>query len=256
MSKSTLVRVALGGLVIGAVFVGVRRLLAGYDVEPALEQVRDLGPWGLVLLAVAYTPASLVLFPGSILTLAAGYFYGLVPAFVAISLGSTAATAVVFLVGRTVARGWVEARLAHHPVFRALDQAVGEQGFKIVLLTRLSPLFPFTLLNYAFSLTRVSFRSYVLASWIGMWPGTLLYVYLGTSLESVTEILTGSGRPRPPGETYFKWAGLLATLIATVLIARIARQALVRNLSAAEGPRQNPDATAVRQGTEPGVPHV
>jgi uncharacterized membrane protein YdjX (TVP38/TMEM64 family) len=112
---------------------------------------------------------------------------------------------------------------------------VGEQGFKIVLLTRLSPLFPFTLLNYAFSLTRVSFRSYVLASWLGMMPGTLMYVYLGTTLQSVTEILTGSDRPRPAAETALFWVGLAATVAVTILVTRIARQALARKLTAAVG---------------------
>jgi uncharacterized membrane protein YdjX (TVP38/TMEM64 family) len=251
MTRSTLLRVALTVLVVATVLGGARWLLAGYDLEPALVRVRQLGPWGLVLLAAVYTPAALLLVPGSVLTLAAGYFYDLMPAFLAVSLGSTTAAAVVFLVGRTLARGWVEAKLGQNPVFRALDQAVGEQGFKIVLLTRLSPLFPFTLLNYAFSLTRVRFRSYVLASWIGMGPGTLLYVYLGSTLQSVTEILSGSDRPRPATETALKWGGLLATFVVTVLIARTARQALARNLAATEEPGQSTGPAA-----ETGVPPI
>src|SRR5437762_11549486 len=159
-------------------------VLAGVFGEEPVSTFRDwLGGvdviWAAVLVGLAYTPASLVLFPGWVLTVAAPALLGFWVSLVAVSLGSTLAAAVVFLVGRGLARSWVEAKVAGSPRFRALDRAVAEQGFRIVLLTRLSPVFPFTLLNYAFSLTRVSFRDYVLASWIGMFPGTVLYVYLG-----------------------------------------------------------------------------
>jgi uncharacterized membrane protein YdjX (TVP38/TMEM64 family) len=91
-----------------------------------------------------------------------------------VSVGSVLGATAAFLVGKTLLRGWIERRIAAYPRFQAIDRVVGEQGFKIVLLVRLSPLFPFNLLNYAFGLTKVRLWQYVLASWIGMLPGTLM----------------------------------------------------------------------------------
>src|SRR5262249_5629033 len=112
-----------------------------------------------------------------------------------------------------------------HPRFRAIDAAVAEQGFKIVLLTRLSPVLPFNLLNYAFSLTRVSFRDYVLASWMGMLPGTMLYVYIGSTIGALADVVAGKVARSPIQQVFF-YAGLAATLAVVILVARIAKRAL------------------------------
>src|SRR5207302_2833243 len=110
---------------------------------------------------------------------------------VVISVASTTGASIAFWLGRTLARGLIEKRLAGNRRFRALDQAVATGGFKIVLLTRLSPLFPFTLLNYAFGLTKVRFRDYVFGSWIGMLPGTVMYVYLGSTVTELADVAAG-----------------------------------------------------------------
>src|SRR6266567_4515701 len=141
-------------IILAAVFVPVRR---AYEAFEAWAGEGDHRAWGLVVLALAYTPAALLFFPASVLTLGAGGLFGLVEGTIAVSLGSTLAACVVFLVGRTLARRWVEDKFSASPRFRALDRAVAANGFRIVLLTRLSPVFPYTLLNYAYSLTRVSF---------------------------------------------------------------------------------------------------
>ena len=175
MKKLPVVRLLLIGclLVAGAVAAWLGR----DRIAPILEWVHGLGWWGLVLLALAYLGAALVSFPPAfLLTLAAGAFYEIVPATIAISLGSTFAATCAFLLGRTLARGWVEARMEKQPLFKALDAAVAGSGFRIVLLTRLSPLLPFVVLNYAYGLTKVKVRDFVLASWVGMLPGTLLYI--------------------------------------------------------------------------------
>src|SRR5262249_61840093 len=143
-------------------------------------------PWGRGLRARASLPATVFAVPGSLITLGAGAAFGLIRGTLAVSAGSTLGAAAAFLLGRTLARGWVEHKVANKPRFRALDQAIGAEGFKIVLLLRLSPVFPFNVLNYALGLTRVSFRSYLVASWIGMLPGTVMYVYLGAALGSLT----------------------------------------------------------------------
>jgi uncharacterized membrane protein YdjX (TVP38/TMEM64 family) len=234
MRQATLLR--LLGLLLLAVAIGVTLFLVPVKdlLTPFLEWVRSLGPWAPVAVALAYIPASLVFFPGSLLSLGAGFVLGLVKATIAVSLGSTAGAAAAFLVGRTLLRGWVEARVARNPKFRAIDQAVAEQGLKIVLLTRLSPVFPFTLLNYAFGLTRVRFRDYVLASWIGMFPGTVTYVYLGSLLDELADVAAGKAGKSMEQKILFG-VGLAATLVVTVFVTRLARRALAQAVPAIAG---------------------
>src|SRR5437588_12172273 len=190
MRKSTLRLLGLlalvAAVVLVSIFVPVRRWQEDFQEWAGAGHNKALA---LVVLALAYTPAALFLFPASLLTLGAGGLFGIVEGTLAVSLGSTLAACVVFLVGRTLARRWVEEKFAASPRFQALDRAVASKGFRIVLLTRLSPVFPYSLLNYAYSLTRVSFRDYFLASWIGMLPGTILYVSLGHGLEGLTVIV-------------------------------------------------------------------
>ncbi|HEY2250416.1 MAG TPA: TVP38/TMEM64 family protein [Planctomycetaceae bacterium] len=202
-----------------------------------LTAVHELGTWGPVIIGAAFIPASLFFIPGSPLTLFGGFafggtFRGLALVTACVSIGSTLGAAAAFLCGRTVARQWIEGKLAGNPRFRAIDAAVGEQGFKVVLLTRLSPVFPFNLLNYAFGLTRVSFRDYVVASWMGMLPGTMLYVYLGSTAGQLADVLAGtvgkSSGIKSPAQQVFFYAGLAATVVVTVLITRIARRALAK----------------------------
>ena len=195
-----------------------------------LESARGLGPWGPLAIGAAYVPASLLFLPGSPLTLFGGFafgntFAGLVFVIACVSAGSTAGASLAFFVGRTAARGWIEQKLTGNPRFAAIDAAVGTQGFKIVLLARLSPILPFNLLNYAFGLTRVPFSHYVLASWIGMLPGTILYAYLGSTAGRLAEIIAGNVQRSPLQQAFF-WLGLGATAVAAALIARIARRAL------------------------------
>ena len=142
-------------------------------------------------------------------------------------LGATTA----FLVGRTLLRGWIEKRITAYPRFQAIDRAVGREGFKIVFLLRLSPVFPFNLLNYALGLTNVRLWQYVLASWIGMLPGTLMYVYLGSALKSLADVAAGAPKGGTP-QTVFFVAGLVMTVVATVVVTRVARQALSEAVAA------------------------
>jgi uncharacterized membrane protein YdjX (TVP38/TMEM64 family) len=137
-----LVLVAAAGAVL--VFLPVKQYLSDF-----LEWIQQIGPWGPVLLGAAYVPAALLFVPGSLLTLEAGFAFGVVRGTIAVSLGSVLGASAAFLAGRTLARGLIEGRISRNPKFQAIDRAVGEQGFKIVLLTRLSPIFPFNLLNQA-----------------------------------------------------------------------------------------------------------
>ena len=212
--------VLVAGIAAALAVLPVKDYLAGF-----LERIESVGPWGPVLLAAAYAVACVLFIPGSILTLGAGFLFGVARGTIAVSVGSVLGAAAAFLVGRTLLRGSIEKRITAFPRFQAIDRAVGEQGFKIVLLVRLSPIFPFNLLNYAFGLTNVRLWQYVLASWIGMFPATVMYVYLGSALKSLTDVAAGAPKGGTP-QTVFFVAGLVMTIVATVVITRVARRAL------------------------------
>jgi uncharacterized membrane protein YdjX (TVP38/TMEM64 family) len=141
-----------------------------------------------------------------------------------VSLASTLGATCAFLFGRYLVRDWVTKKVEGKASFAAIDQAVAREGWKIVLLTRLSPVFPFTLLNYSFGLTRVSLRDYVLASWIGMLPGTVMFVYLGSLARTGV-----ADRQRTPAEWTLYALGLLATVGVAIIATRIARRALAKH---------------------------
>ena len=208
-----------------ALLVLARVLPAGAWLAQLNGLFTRLGPWGIVLFVLVYALAAVLFVPGSPLTVGAGLVYGLGPGFAAVSAASTLGAACAFLVARYLARDRVERWVGGDPRFRAIDEAVGREGWTIVLLTRLSPVFPFNLLNYLYGLTRVPFHTYLLASWIGMMPGTLLYVYLGFAGRTVAQAAT-AGPARSPAE-YAVWAtGLLATIAVTLYVTRLARRAL------------------------------
>jgi len=190
-----------------------------------LKWVQQTGPWGAALFGVAYIPAAVLLVPASVMTLGAGFVFGVAKGTAIASLGSTAGAAAAFIVARTVGHDFVVRRTAAWPTLDAVTRAVESDAFKVVLLTRLSPLFPFNLLNYAFGLSSVPFRTYLLASWIGMLPGTMMYTYLGSAAQTVPALLAGDLH-RTQGQQVLFGVGLVATGAVTFLITRTARRAL------------------------------
>jgi len=210
----------LVALVLAIPFLPVQDLL-----RQALEWIQGLGPWGPVLFVAVYVFACILFIPGWILTLGAGVLYGVLKGSVIVSAAATLGATAAFLTGRYLARDWVARQLEGYPRFRTVDEAVAREGWKIVVLTRLSPVFPFNLLNYAYGVTQVSLRDYFFASWIGMLPGTVLYVYIG-SLAGDLAHLGAASRRRTPAEWAFYFVGLLATVAVTVYVTRIARKAL------------------------------
>lgn len=221
-SRARLARLALvvAGIA-AAVLLG--RTLGGQ--APAFAQwVASLGAWGPIAFIAGYIVACVAFIPGLLLTLAAGAIFGWVGVgyvFAGAVLGATAA----FLIARYVARGAVERRLAGNPRFTAIDRAIGREGRKIVTLLRLSPLFPFNLLNYALGLTQVSLSDYLIAM-IGIVPGTVLYVYAGKVLGDVAALASGAAPPRGPGYYAVLALGLAATVAVTTVVASAARRAL------------------------------
>lgn len=219
------------GAVLAVVVVG-RYLDAPALLRAALDWIRDLGPWGPAIFVLLYVAATVLLLPGSVLTLGAGAVFGLVKGAVLVSVAATLGATAAFLVGRYLTRDWVAGKVERYPRFAAIDRAVAREGWKIVGLTRLSPVFPFNLLNYAFGLTRVSLRDYFFASWIGMMPGTVMYVYVGSLAGDLATLGAGS-RARTPAEWALYGVGLLATVAVTVYVTRLARAALARRGAAA-----------------------
>jgi uncharacterized membrane protein YdjX (TVP38/TMEM64 family) len=191
--------------------------------------IRAAGSGGLAIFAVGYIAAAVLFLPGSILTLGAGFAYGPIFGLLIVSPVSVLAATAAFALGRSIARPWVSRKVSGDPRFAAIDRAVGENGFKIVFLLRLSPLLPFNLLNYTLGLTRVRLRDYVAASFLGMLPGTLLYVYLGSLVTSASELVGGHTEGGVWRGVLYA-AGLVATFVATVAVTRIARRALAEVL--------------------------
>jgi uncharacterized membrane protein YdjX (TVP38/TMEM64 family) len=217
-------------ILLALVAVAVVAALFAFDARALLRDtlagLESLGPWGPVLFVLLYIVAAVLFVPGSALTLGAGALFGVGLGSVLVSVGATLGATAAFLVGRYLARDWVAKKIEGNAAFAALDRAVASEGWKIVGLTRLSPAFPFTLLNYAFGLTRVSLRDYVLASWIGMMPGTVMYVYLGSLARAAGE------RSRTPAEWALSGVGLVATIVVTVFVTRLARTALAKRTGA------------------------
>lgn len=189
------------------------------------RRARAWGDWGPVVVGLGYIPASVLMIPGSAITLASAFLFGMGRTLLAVSLGSTSGACAAFLVSRYLARDWVERRLVRGAWLSTLDAAVAQNGFKIVVLTRLSPLLPFGLLNYGFGLSKVPLRTFAVASWLGMLPGTWLYCYLGSAARTLTD-LAQSNPSTSVTRNVFLGFGLAATLGVTLLIGRIARRAL------------------------------
>lgn len=211
---------------LGAAVASLTLFPAGSWALALVEGIRSAGAAGVGVFAVVYVVAAVLLLPGSMLTLAAGFAYGPVVGTLLVSPTSVAAATISFLLARSVARDWVGRKVARDPRFEAIDAAVGESGFKIVALLRLSPVLPFGLLNYALGLTRVRLRDYVISSWLGMIPATVLYVYLGSLLTSASELASGTRPDAGPWGQALYWGGIGATLLVTVAITRVANRAL------------------------------
>ena len=204
----------------------------------ALQWVDNLGAIAPIVFILIYIIATVAFLPGSILTLGAGVVFGIVQGSIYVFIGATIGATLAFLVGRYLARGWISKKIAGDRKFSAIDRAVGQEGFKIVLLTRLSPIFPFNLLNYALGVTGVSLKDYVLAS-VGMIPGTIMYVYIGSLAGSIATI---GGETQPDANPVAQWAiriiGFVATVAVTLYVTKIARQALDESIDTGDAAQQ------------------
>lgn len=196
----------------------------------AWVQARGLA--GALIFGLLYAAATVLMIPGALITLLAGYVYGPWLGTAIVSPASVLGASCAFLLGRTLFRSRFEQRIAASPRFQALQTAIARQGLRILVLVRLSPVFPYSLMNYLFGLTRLRLSTYAFGSWFGMLPGTFLYVYLGSTVEDLTSLASG-GLPDAGGwGLALKIGGLAATLLVTVLVTRAARRALAEGAPA------------------------
>ena len=238
LAKLILVLLIVSALIASLWLLPVKDLLVDL-----LEWAKSLGWFAPVFVAGFYVLAAVLFLPGSVLTLGAGFLFGLPLGALTVWVGANLGACAAFLVGRTIARDWVQQKVSGNPKFAAMDTAVAREGFKIVLLLRLSPVFPYNFLNYALGLTRVPFSVYALATLIGMIPAMFMYVYLGSAARSLADVAAGQVEGGLAGRIFF-WMGLAATVAVALFVTRIAR----RTLATVEG--SGPDGEKLTAGTE------
>jgi uncharacterized membrane protein YdjX (TVP38/TMEM64 family) len=223
----------VGALVIGVVVAIVlsRFLPIVSFIEASQQRVMAWGAWGAICYPLLFAAFNILLLPGGILAVGGGFFFGLWWGFFIAMLGNIVATAVSFALSRRIARRWFRQRLLGNSTLRALAPAVERESWKIILLSQLHPLFPTSLLNYFYGLTRIRFVSYMVWASIGRAPGLFLYVYAGTLGQFAVRIMRGKSYPRMI--EYWIWGGaFVTTLLLLLVLGRIAYRAIQTSNSA------------------------
>ena len=226
-SKRAIGRLATLIAIVVALFLAMKFLPVQQWLRSFNDWVGQMGVAGIFIFIIVYAVATVLLAPGAVLTIGAGFAFGLWKGFLAVSGGATLGASLAFLVARFIARDKIEAIAKGNEKFRNIDSAIGKQGAKLIFLLRLSPVIPFNLSNYFYGLTGVKFWPYVLASWIGMMPGTFLYVYIGTAGKAAVAAAAGGAAVKHGWQYWtFLGVGLAATVIVTIWVTKIARDAL------------------------------
>lgn len=194
----------------------------------ALEAtIESLGFLGYVLYGLLYLVAELLLVPGGILLIGAGYLFGPIVGMAVAWPASVISAAISFYLARHLARERVERYARRHRKFAAIDGAIAEGSWKVAVLMRFSPIVPFALTNYMYGLTKVGFAQYLGATALGMLPGAFVYVYLGAAGQSFER-----GDPHSVWHWALLGVGLVATVAASVYLARITRRRLEKRKAA------------------------
>ncbi|XP_031496475.1 uncharacterized protein LOC116261767 [Nymphaea colorata] len=188
--------------------------------------IEGYGPAGYALFVAVYAGLEILAIPAIPLTMSAGLLFGGVTGTIIVSISGTVAAAVAFLIARYFARERILKLVEGNKKFLAIDKAIGENGFRVVTLLRLSPLLPFSLGNYLYGLTSVKFVPYVLGSWLGMLPGTWAYVSAGAFGRAIIQEESDLGLPGGNGQLLTLGLGLLATALAATYVTRLAKEAI------------------------------
>lgn len=201
-------------------FIPIADLLAQVQ-----EHVMHLGAWSAICYPLLYACCNVLLLPGGVLSVGGGFFFGLWWGFLIILVGNVGGAAISFFISRWIGRRWLRGRLMRNATLEALEPAVEREGWKIILLSQLHPLFPTSLLNYLYGLTRIKFRTCMLWVAVGQAPGLFLYAYLGTLGQLGLNLFRGKSHPRII--EYLTWgAGLITSVIVLIILGKIALRLL------------------------------
>lgn len=198
-----------------------------------LDWIDSLGAIGSIVFILAYIVITVAFLPASVVTLGAGFVFGVIQGSILVFIGAMIGATVAFLIGRFLARDWIAKKVADNRFFNALDGAIADEGLKLVFLIRLSPAFPFNLLNYALGLTKVSLKDYVLGT-TGIIPGTIMYVYLGSLVGDLAMLGTGEAPSNPVVSWIIRILVFVTIVAITLYITKIARKALKASVPEAE----------------------
>src|SRR5437764_6563265 len=213
------------GIAIALVFALSRFFPVIEFIDALQRRVMSLGAWAAVCYPLLFAACNILLLPGGILAVGAGFFFGLWWGFLIVFAGNLIATAVSFALSRSIAQRWFRQRLSDNPTLRALRPAVERESWKIILLSQLHPLFPTSLLNYFYGLTRIRFSTYMLWASVGRVPGLFLYCYIGTLGQLAVRIMRGRSYPRMV--EYWIWGGaFVTTALLLIVLGRMAYAAI------------------------------
>src|SRR5947208_8075981 len=208
-----------------AVFIASRFFPIIDIIADIQQRVMRLGAWSALCYPLLYASCNVLLLPGGVLSIGGGFFFGLWWGFAIVLIGNVSGAALSFFISRWIGRRWFLSKLLGNPTFGALEPAVEREGWKIILLSQLHPLFPTSLLNYIYGLTRVRFGAYMLWASIGRVPGLFLYVYGGTLGQLGLKIVRGKSYPRVI--EYWIWGGaFVTTALLLAVLGRIAHRAI------------------------------
>src|SRR6266581_2767330 len=214
-------------------------------VEVLQERVMRWGPWGAIYYPLLFAVCNILLLPGGVLAVGGGFFFGLWWGFLVVFAGNIVGAVISFALSRWVAGQWFRRKLSQDPALRALEPAVQRESWKIVLLSQLHPLFPTSLLNYFYGLTRIRFRTYMFWASIGRMPGLFFYAYMGTLGQLAVRIMRGKSYPRTV--EYWIWGGaFITTVLLLVVLGRIARRAI-------QTPLERESSRTSKDRLEPGM---
>src|SRR6266446_9652856 len=185
-------------------------------IEALQERVMQWGAWGAICYPLLFAVCNILLLPGGVLAVGGGFFFGLWWGFLIVFIGNGVATAISFALSRWIARRWFQQKLSRNPTLRALGPAVERESWKIILLSQLHPLFPTSLLNYFYGITRIPFGSYMFWASIGRAPGLFLYVYAGTLGQFAVRIMRGKNYPRMI--EYWIWGRAFVTTVLLLIV--------------------------------------
>src|SRR6266705_149399 len=237
----------VGALVLAiALAIALSRFVPIVNFIEALQQrAMSLGAWAAMCYPLLFALCNILLLPGGILAVGGGFFFGLWWGFVIVFVGNVVATAISFALSRSIARGWFQRKLSGNPTLRALGPAVERESWKIILLSQLHPLFPTSLLNYFYGLTRIRFSTYMLWASIGRMPGLFFYAYMGTLGQLAVRIMRGKTYPQTL--EYWIWGGaFITTVLLLVVLGRVARRAI-------QTPLERESSRTSKDRLEPGV---